>query len=201
MQGLLDDGFDELGSNVYALKYDKYAKYMIRLRRFIDKYEKPFCLYKLHGSIDNYWCSYEDKIDLVKIPWGVSSHEIHKEVVRNGKLEYVHRPSDIVADFLSGTSYKIERYEDGKYYPLMLEHFCTNLKESDVLIVVGYGFGDSRINTYLDQHYFRDLSKVMFIVDVTRQSTVYLNHPNTYFIEGGVTAINPEFVLDKIKRG
>lgn len=73
IQGCMDDGFDDLGSDIFAKKYDKYATYMVRLRRFTNKYEQPFCLYKLHGSIDNFWASFGDQSDLVKIPWGLSS--------------------------------------------------------------------------------------------------------------------------------
>ena len=39
---------------------------------------------------------------------------------------------------------KIERYEKGEYYPLMFDYFINNLENSDLLIIVGYGFGDTQ---------------------------------------------------------
>jgi len=197
IQGHLADGFDELGSRIYAKKYEKYASYMVRLRRFTNKYDEPFCLYKLHGSIDNYWASFEDGADLVKVPWGVSPHEIHKEITRNGHIEYAHSPADVVADFLSGTTHKTERYAKGSYYPIVLNHFQSNLKQSVVLVVIGYGFRDTRINQYLEESFVNDPSKQMFIVDVVQPITPFLDRPNVHFVEGGVSDMNYKFIVEQ----
>ena len=191
------DGFEELGSRIYAKKYEKYASYMVRLRRFTNKYDEPFCLYKLHGSVDNYWVSFEDGTDLVKLPWGVSPHEIHKEVLRNGQPQYSHSPADVVADFLSGTTHKIDRYENGSYYPVLFRHFQTNLKQSKTLVVIGYGFGDIRINRYLEECFLYDSSKEMFIVDLVRPSTPLLGRSNVHFIEGGVSGMDYELIAKR----
>lgn len=198
IQGHMADGFEELGSRIYAQKYEKYATYMIRLRRFTNKYDEPFCLYKLHGSIDNYWATFEDGLDLVKVPWGVSADEIRKEIAHDGDLEYVHRPADVVPDFLSGTTHKVSRYEKGSYYPVVLHHFQTNLMQSRALVVIGYGFADSRINQYLKESFLDDLSKVMFIVDVVRPATEFLDRANVRFIEGGVSGMNINMILQNV---
>ncbi|MCI0330016.1 MAG: SIR2 family protein [candidate division Zixibacteria bacterium] len=200
MQGDLDDGFEELGSQLYVKKYDEYATYMIRLRRFTNKYESRFCLYKLHGSIDHYWCNFEDGFDLVKLPWtsGFLAHEIYKEFNRNGKYAYDNRSTDVVPDFLSGTTHKPNQYDRGPYYPLVHEHFKKNLTESKSLIVIGYGFGDLRINNYIEENFLTDSDKVMFVVDIERPENAYLDRPNVHFIEGGVSGMNTKTILERI---
>jgi hypothetical protein len=187
IQGNLSDGFDELGSRIYAKVYEKYASYMVRLSRFTGKYDHQFCLYKLHGSIDHYSCNFEDGSDIIKLPWGISPHEIHKEIDRNGKLQYTHQPSDVVPEFLSGTTHKLSRYEIGIYYPGILNNFKNNLKYSKNLIVIGYGFADSRINEYLENYFLADSSKVMFIVDIRKPDIEFINNSNVHYIGGGVT--------------
>lgn len=200
MQGHLDDGFEELGSQIYAKKFDKYATYMVRLRRFTNKYDDRFCLYKLHGSIDHYWCSFEDGLDLVKLPWtsGVFAHEIYKEVTREEKYLYENRSTDVVPDFLSGTTHKLSQYNRGTYYPLVHKHFQLNLTESKSLIVIGYGFRDLRINKYLEENFLADANKVMFVVDIERPERGYFDRPNVHFIEGGVSDMNIEFIRERI---
>ena len=195
IHGDMDDGFDDLGSDIYAQKEDDYAIYMVRLRRFTDKYERPFCLYKLHGSIDNFWASFGTQHDLVKIPCGLSNDDIHKEVSNNGKLEYVYKPSlDVVGDFLSGTTHKVNQYEHGPYYPIVLEHFRKNLAESSNLIVIGYGFGDSRISSYMEEHFLNDPGKVMFVIDIKKPSVHCCDRDNVHFLPGGISRIDRNFI-------
>jgi hypothetical protein len=194
----IDDGFTELGSQYYAKKFDEFSTYMVRLRVFTDTYKERFCLYKLHGSIDNYWASFSEKSDLVKIPWGVFPSEIHKEVLQVGTLQYSQRSSNVVSDFLAGTLHKVSRYERGPYYPAVIKHFRTNLIESDILIVIGYGFADSRINSYLQKDFLADSEKQMFVVDITRPKDSYPDRANVHFIEGGVSEMNIDLICKYI---
>ena len=194
IQGKLADGFDYKGSNIYVLNREIYSKHMVRLRRFIDKYDEPFCLYKLHGSIDNYWVSFGKEIDLVKLYYGLSVHEFHKEILKDGNYQYVHAGADVVPDFLSGTTHKIDRYSNGNYYPQMLEHFRINLEKSNVLIVVGYGFRDKRINDYIEQYFLNDPKKVLIVVDVVQPASTIFTKPNVRYFGGGVS----NMALDKI---
>ena len=198
IQGRMDDGFEDLGSNFYAKSYSEYATYMVRLRRFVNKYEQPFCLYKLHGSIDNFWASFGDQSALVKIPPGLSAYEIHMEFSKNGKIEYAHRRSDVLPEFLSGTTHKIERYQHGDYYPVLLRHFSDNLAESTSLIVVGYGFADSRINSYIEECFLQDPRKALFIIDIKKPSIAYFERPNVYFLGTGVSIIDRTFILNNL---
>jgi hypothetical protein len=171
---------------------------MVRLRQFTDTYKERFCLYKLHGSIDNYWATFGEKSDLIKIPWGVSANEIHREVLQDGELQYLRRSSKVVPDFLAGTLHKVSRNERGRYYPAVIEHFQTNLIESDILIVIGYGFADSRINSYLQKDFLSDSEKQMFVVDVVHLKDGYPDRANVHFIEGGVSEMNIDLICKYI---
>ena len=196
IQGNMDDGFEELGSTFFGELYDKYERYFIRLSCFTGKFEQQFCLYKLHGSIDHYWFYDEDKLDLIKLKRRVSPMKIFKEKKNNGVLQYVNNPTDYFPDFLSGTTSKIERYGDGKYYPIILGHFKNNLQSSNTLITIGYGFSDQRINKFIQDDFLTDDSKTLFIVDVKKPDTLFLKRNKVFFIGGGVSGMNTEFILD-----
>lgn len=196
IQGHLADGFDDKGSNIYVLNRDKYSHQMVRQRRFIDKYDSQFCLYKLHGSIDNYWCSFEDGFDLVKLHYGLSVHEIHKEVIKDSKLQYVHAGADVVPDFLSGTTYKIERYGKGQYYPTVLKHFETNLSDSNGLIILGYGFADRRINEFIEKYLKMGLNNKVVVVDIAKPQSLILSLPNVHYYGGGVTGMDTQKIKE-----
>jgi hypothetical protein len=198
IQGELDDGFEELGSPFYGQKYEQFATYMIRLSRFTNTYGKRFRLYKLHGSIDHFWSNYNDGSFLIKIPWGIDAHEIHREFKRDEKLWYEHNPSDVVPEFLSGTTQKIARYERGPYYPRVLEHFVRNLEASNTLIVIGYGFRDERINQYLEKLFLDNPRKSMIVVDVVLPKNPLMNRENVHFINGGVSGMDIRQVLARI---
>lgn len=194
-----DDGFEELGSPFYAKKYETYATYMVRLSRFIDKYSAQICLYKLHGSIDHYWCRYDDRAVLVKVPWGINPDELYIELDKEGKLVYTHHTSHVVPDFLSGTTHKVSRYRIGKYYPVVLKHFKKNLQESKTLIVIGYSFGDTRINQYLERFFLCEPQKLIFVVDVNQPKTDFFEKPNVHFVAGGVSGMDIRYILNKIE--
>ncbi len=79
-------------------------------------------------------------------------------------------------------------------YPALIKHFRTNLIESDILIVIGYGFADSRINSYLQKDFLSDSEKQMFVVDITRPKNSYPDRANVHFIEGGVSEMNIDLI-------
>ncbi len=195
IQAKMDDGFEELGSMFFGELDDRYEKYLVRLSYFINKFEQQFRLYKLHGGIDHYWFQDDDKLDLIKLKKGVSPMKIFKEVKKNNGLKYVNHPTDYYPDFLSGTTSKIERYGDGKYYPIILDHFKKNLQSSNTLITIGYGFGDSRINHFIESSFREDDSKTLFIVDIKPPSIGLLERSNTFFVNGGVAGMDTDFIL------
>ena len=100
--GEIDNGFEELGSLFYGRVSNENGEDVIRLSRFVDKFEKPFCLYKLHGSIDQFYVGHR-RVDWIKLKKGMSNWRISKEVKKNGVLQYVRHSADVVPDFLTGT--------------------------------------------------------------------------------------------------
>lgn len=195
IQAKIDDGFEELGSTFFGELYDKYERYLVRLSRFTGKFEQQFRLYKLHGSIDHYWFQ-DDELDLIKLKRQISPMKIFKELKKDRVLQYVNHPTDYFPDFLSGTTSKIERYGDGKYYPVILGHFKNNLQSSNTLITIGYGFSDPRINKFIQDDFLTDDSKTLFIIDVRKPDTLFLTRNNVFFVDGGVSEMNMEFILD-----
>jgi hypothetical protein len=194
----MDDGFEDKDSAFYGKVSDQSDSYMVRLPLFTNKFKQQFCLYKLHGSIDFYWFQDGDRLDLIKLKRPISRRKIFKEVMKNGKLQYVSHPADYFPDFLSGTTSKNERYR-GKYYSTVLNHFKKNLKSSNTLIVIGYGFCDSRINQYLEDYFITDKSKAMFVVDIKAPSTDLHKRNNVHLVNDGVTKMNIGFILDHMK--
>jgi hypothetical protein len=198
--GEMDDGFEELGSTFFGKISNKNGEYMVRLSRFINKFEKLFCLYKLHGSIDQFWFEHDHKPDLIKLKKGISNWEVHKEVEENGGLEYVNDPTDLSPDFLTGTTSKITRYRDG-IYPMIFGHFESNLESSNTLIIIGYGFGDSGINKYIERDFVTNDSKTLFVVGNKRRPPAaekFLARDRSFYLDGGVAKMDTEFILSNI---
>jgi hypothetical protein len=192
----MDDGFEEIGSKFFGELYDKYERYLVRLSRFTGRFDQRFCLYKLHGSIDQYWFQ-DDELSLIKLKRGVSPLKIFKECKKDGALEYVNRPTDYFPDFLSGTTSKTKRYQE-HYYQNIIERFKRNLQASNILISIGYGFNDIGINQFVKDSFLRDDSKILFVVDVTKPDNPLLRHNNVFFISGGVSEMNTESILKHV---
>lgn len=161
LKGELDDGFTELGSPFYGeLDGSK-----VRLRHFTNSFQSKFRLYKLHGSLDQYpFHSQNGAVEYIKIRYGVSLEDLYKEV-RNDKdeLSYDNDFTNYHSDFLSGTTSKILRYREPAYYEPIFQQFEKNLTGSAVLVIIGYGCGDSEINDLIDKHFPKD--REVYIVD------------------------------------
>jgi len=198
--GEIDNGFEELDSPFFGRMSNDNGEYMVRLSRFTDKFEKRFCLYKLHGSIDQFWFQHDGKPDLIKLKRGMSKWEVHKEVEEHGVLRSVNHPTDLFPDFLAGTTSKIMRYNDG-IYPRILAHFESNLQSSNTLIIIGYGFGDSRINEYMVDCFLTNDSKTLFVVGNKRRppgAEALLARKYSFYLDSGVSAMDTDFILDKM---
>lgn len=194
----MDDGFEEFGSPYYGELLLPNERYMVRLSRFINKFSQPFRLYKLHGGIDRYWVKSNDRLDLIKLKWGLGKTDIYKEVIENGQYKYEFHVLHHYPDFLSGTTYKTKRYSKGGYYPTVFGHFEDNLKSSDYLIIIGYGFQDSVINDYITNSFLTSPNKMIFIVDIKEPLTDLLKRSNVSYISGGVVDMDNQFILNKI---
>ena len=66
------------------------------------------------------------------------------------------------------------------------------------MLAIWLGFADSRINRYLEDCFLNDPSKVMFIVDLVRPATEFLNRVNVHFVGGGVSGMNNDVILQKM---
>jgi hypothetical protein len=163
LEGRLSDGFEESGSPYFSKNDDDLT---VRLRRFTNNFDNKFRLYKLHGSLDNYVFNFKNKnFEEVKIPYGVRIDELMKEYVdENGKTEYFKCFWNYYPDFLSGAYDKVDRYNESCYYKPTFDHFITNLRNSDILITIGYGFGDFKINEIIKDNFLNESSKRMIVI-------------------------------------
>lgn len=162
INGELSDGFRELGSPYYG-ELESRAK--VRLAYYSGKYDTNIRLYKLHGSLDQYpfHSMSGGQIDgYIKTKPGVGITDFYKEIKNDdGSLAYVNDFVNYFPDFLSGTTSKILRYKDPIYYESIFKTFEANLQTSEVLILIGYGCGDSEINNII----FNNFKGPIFVVD------------------------------------
>ena len=197
IQNQLDDGFSELNSSYYADLLLEDERYTVRLRKFVDKYDKKFRLYKLHGSIDNYLIRDNDENVLIKTKRRIGPKKIKKEIGCEGKLSYKeYRSIEYYAEFLSGAIFKVGKYNE-TYYKKMFEHFENNLKSSKILIFIGYGFNDDGINKIIKEN-ARENTKKVFIVDIKNPNTQNKIGLRYQFLRGGVENFDYKIILNNI---
>ncbi len=181
------DGYEELGSPYYSevnVNQTINKRYRVRLKYFQNRFDKKICLYKLHGSIDTYQFNIADQhrdLTRVKSDYGVEPRFVKEVQDETGRFSYIKGWQNNYPDFLSGTSTKVLSYGN-EYYELLFKHFAENLKKSKLLIVIGYGFGDSGINDYLKK-YFLDRGGKMVVIIPKKPDTELINYPNTVILE------------------
>jgi len=194
LRGWMDDGFADIGSPFFAGFCDKYERYTVRLPLFANKFKERLRLYKLHGSVDRYWVRHNNHLILIKKPSRISNMTIFKEVEKDD----VSRREEVFLadfpDFLSGMRWKIELY-DADYYRTVFDHFKNNLRSSDALIIIGYGFRDDRINEYIEGLFCKNGNRPMFVVDEIKPCTDFLKRDNTHFLDGGVSGMNIKSIV------
>ncbi len=169
IMGELCDGFEELGSKYYGELNCAGRQYKIRLQHYTGVYDKRFRLYKLHGSRDYavYYTSKNGKLKpetYVKTRFGIHFGDIFKETQNeNGTLEYEQCFINYHADFLTGTTSKIERYKEPLLYKKLFRFFRNNLKNADMLIIIGYGSKDTEINKMILENFDFETKSVVII--------------------------------------
>ncbi len=170
------DGFELAGSPYYGsvgFDFNKgtnkeiHKNYNVKLEYFTDKYDKPICFFKLHGSIFNkiLYTPYPlQKAVRIKTNYAVSQY--YMEVFDDKKNEYKFENllDRVDPDFLSGTTNKARSYTGDPYYASLFKHFEKNISSSELLFVIGYGFQDPGINDYVEQ-YFLKRGKKMIVID------------------------------------
>lgn len=200
--GKISVGFDDSYSPYFAdiTMYEnkngnkKAFSYDVRLKRFKNKYDLPFNLYKWHGSVDNYVFNLNNKkYDMIKLAYRINEGSVYKEITTHfGEVKKVHFYVDVIPEFLSGTTEKLRHYERTLYYDQVFQHFFQNLRSSNHLIVIGYGFRDSKINEHSKNYFLKDAHKTMLVIDVTKPECVILNLNNVKFIAKSVIDLSIE---------
>ena len=154
----------------------------------------PLSLIKLHGSIGNYKVSEGNNLTRIHKLTGV--WEFYKEVWNEEKQAHEFRGvwDDVAPDFLSGANHKITFYKSDPYYKCLFENFEKNLQSSEKLFVIGYGFQDSGINSYLEQSYLSN-EKEMIVVEpfqLSQQLTALTKQYRVTIESKGIEAMGHE---------
>ena len=192
LRGELADGFSEMGSPFYGVyeqvverenDYSDSYSYLVRLRQFTNSYNSRFNLYKLHGSVDHYLFQGSETI---KIKRGIGALDIRKEVEVQRELKYQEDISNYYPSFLSGTTYKLLKYNSTHYYNTIFRHFKRNLESSEALVVIGYGFADSEINKMIEENYLKTEGRRVFIIDINEPNWSPSSSDKKRFYSGGV---------------
>ncbi len=168
ISGEICDGFEELGSDYFGeLRTMGDRTYHVRLERFTGVYNRNIRLYKLHGSLDYvlYYRTAEDGVSLVpdkyvKTRYGIGYDNLLRDTHVKGAYE--RYPFAYHANYLTGTSSKIRKYEDPLLFKPLFESFKGNLQNSELLIIIGYGCKDKGINDIV-ANYFK--GRKVYIVD------------------------------------
>ena len=130
---------------------------------FSGKYTERIRLYKLHGSV-NYWNYYYvingrgTNTNVVAKHNGIDAHSHY--IYDKDKAQIMAENSALI---LSGASTKIKRY-NGPLVSELIPLFKDNIRSSDLVIVVGYGFMDSIINEIIDVNVLQDETKNVIVV-------------------------------------
>lgn len=168
INGKISDGFDEYGSDYYGMLKIGNMTYRCRLERYTGKYNKPIRLFKLHGSID-YVIYYKTTTNgimvpekYVKIKYGISPGDVIKS--RKSKIGYDISPFPYHADWLTGTTSKTKRYNEPLLFKKLFKKFKNSLKNTEILLIIGYGGKDDGINQIIIDNFDYNL-KPVHIVD------------------------------------
>jgi hypothetical protein len=120
-------------------------------------------LLKLHGGVDWYRfgpCGAK--------PWVEEYLGIRTEAWNSRNQDKLGRCHEMLSEapvFLIGTFNKLWRYTDTVYLELYWRAYRI-LEETDVLVVIGYGFGDKGINTRITDWLMSGASCRMVVVDI-----------------------------------
>jgi hypothetical protein len=176
------DGYTLAGSPYFGLvsfdfnprtPFHVHKEYYVKLEYYAGKYDKAICLYKLHGSIvakKVYPLQTGNEAARIKNDYGVNGYFMEWFDMKKGDYQLERLGDDIPPDFLSGTTNKMRFYKGDSYYQNLFKCFEENLKQSQILFVIGYGFQDPGINDYL-VNYCLDQQKRMIVIDPRRPKT------------------------------
>lgn len=200
------DGFQLEDSSFYGIANCKinsdkkvYETHRIKLKFFTDKFDKSLSLFKLHGSIDNIIPNTnesDNQIVRIKTNYSVTRYQREDIDPNTGDNNFKELMEDVKPDFLSGTTNKKRFYNSDPYYEKLFEHFKNNLLSSELLVVIGYGFKDERINDYLKNYFLKD-NKPIFIIDPFIPDTISLKY-KPFHIQKSVTEVTYQEYVEQI---
>lgn len=174
--------------------------YYVKLAHFVDKFDKSLSFYKLHGSVFNtiVYTPHPDQQRIhIKDNYGISQYFMETTHPQTGEYQLKFLSDEVARDFLSGTTNKTRYYTSDPYYKNLFKHFENNLCESDLLVIIGYGFQDSGINNYLE-NFFLTRGKHMVVIDPYKPNTELIEKYNATYISKGVTEVTYQEYLNQI---
>lgn len=149
------DGFDTQNSQFYFNS----SKGKIILPQYVANYAKKLRIFKLHGSLDYYRTLFPAD-NLLKLPVNFTkfNHIDQKNKNHNSPIK-----CDVTPQFITG-KYKDVYYREVVQYKTQFDFFKKDLPQSDILIIIGYGFPDTEINEIL-REILEDPSKKKIVID------------------------------------
>lgn len=141
-------------------------------------------LLKLHGSID--WSVDRDS--------GVLTKKINKKEI---KCDYVKEEIDFNAVFLVGTHNKINSYLEHEYWELY-QRFKKYILECDILIIIGYSFGDAGINQRVIEWLEKNNEKKKMIIIDKKEKYIFIEELPHILRNTGKFPILGEKYKDKV---
>jgi hypothetical protein len=193
------DGYELVGSRFYGKLLHTFQHrggpvskcYTVKLERFVDKFDTSLCLFKLHGSINSYVVTANElsgKPVRLKGNFAVSQYKMEYEDPDTGKSTMIHLADRVQPDFLSGTTNKIRYYSSDPFYQSMFKYFQNNLMQSELLVVIGYGFQDAGINEFLERCYL-NYGKEVVVIDPCKPKSDLLDKYPTNHIHASLVDI------------
>jgi hypothetical protein len=177
--------------------------YFCKLESFDGNFSNTIRLLKLHGSVDYYkiFSEKDENItnlsyyEIIKKPYTVNEYYNFNKT--NGDYDFIL--SDIEPLFLSGTTSKILEY-DFHPFATLIKNFNENLEKSKCLIIVGYGFMDTKINDFILNSCIKN-KKLVLIIDpgeLNHIPFVKKYYSSLKVIEKGVESINTHEIFNLV---
>ena len=184
LPGMISDGFSKEQSPYFG----KVGNEQISLKQYIEKYDTPIHLYKLHGSVDYViYCDQQKNFEpkaYLKLKHNVRIDDLLEEQVDGS---FKHFGFAYHSDILSGKTSKIKRYNEPLLYSILVNYFKHNLQSADKIIIIGYSGGDAEINRMIAETEGINNKKV-FLVD-PNPSVAFAKSINATIIQKSIECI------------
>lgn len=141
----LFDGFTSENSNLFYNQERKLSYFDIN-----TVFNSKINFFKLHGSLDFYKFSTGEGKIIVRAEDVKSTADFQ---LKTTDSKFHPEVFNFSPEILIGTSAKISKYGSNKYYDRVFKEFQEKLDDSNKLLIIGYGFGDSKINEFILERY------------------------------------------------